>query len=33
VNGTTLQMAIGSSFETEPSQGWKIRYDDVKLDY
>ncbi len=33
VNGTTLQLAIGSSFETEPSQGWKIRYDDVKLDY
>jgi hypothetical protein len=33
VNGTTLQLAIGSSFETEPSQGWKIRYDDIKLDY
>jgi hypothetical protein len=33
VNGTMLQVAIGSSFESEPSLGWKIRYDDVTLDF
>jgi hypothetical protein len=33
VNGSTLQMTIGSSYETEPSQGWTIRYDNVTLNF
>jgi hypothetical protein len=32
VNATTLQLTIGSSYETEPSAGWKNRYDNVVLD-
>jgi hypothetical protein len=33
VKATTLQLTIGSSFETQPSQGWEIRYDNVVLDF
>jgi hypothetical protein len=29
---TTLQLSLGSSFETTPSQGWAMRYDNVTLD-
>jgi hypothetical protein len=32
VNATSLQLTIGSTFENEPSQGWKNRYDNVVLD-
>jgi hypothetical protein len=32
VDATTLQLTIGSSFETEPSGGWANRYDNVRLD-
>jgi hypothetical protein len=32
VNATALQLTIGSSYETEPSAGWKNRYDNVVLD-
>jgi hypothetical protein len=32
VDAKTLQLTIGSSFETEPSGGWKNRYDNVRLD-
>jgi hypothetical protein len=32
VDAKTLQLTIGSSFETEPSEGWKNRYDNVRLD-
>ncbi len=32
VNPTQLQLTIGSSFESEPSAGWKNRYDNVMLD-
>ena len=33
VKATTLQLTIGSSFETLPSQGWEILYDNVVLDF
>jgi hypothetical protein len=33
VDATTLQMSVGSSYETTPSQGWTTRYDNVTLDY
>jgi hypothetical protein len=32
VNATSLQLTVGSSFESEPSAGWKNRYDNVVLD-
>ena len=32
VDAQTLQLTLGSSFETEPSGGWKNRYDNVRLD-
>jgi hypothetical protein len=32
VNPTTLQFSLGSSFESTPSQGWEMRYDNVTLD-
>jgi hypothetical protein len=32
VNATSLQLTIGSTFESEPSQGWKNRFDNVVLD-
>jgi len=32
VNATLIQLTIGSSFESEPSAGWKNRYDNVVLD-
>jgi hypothetical protein len=28
----TLQLSLGSSFESTPSQGWEMRYDNVTLD-
>jgi hypothetical protein len=33
VNATTLQLAIGSFYETEPSLGWTMRYDNVVLNF
>jgi hypothetical protein len=33
VDATTVQMAVGSRFETEPSQGWTTRYDNVVLNF
>ena len=33
VGGSLLQMTIGSSFETLPSLGWQMRYDNVTLDF
>jgi hypothetical protein len=32
VDATSLQLTVGSSYETEPSAGWKNRYDNVVLD-
>jgi hypothetical protein len=32
VDGNELQISIGSFFETEPSGGWELRYDNVTLD-
>jgi hypothetical protein len=31
VNATSIQLTIGSSYESEPSGGWKDRYDNVVL--
>jgi hypothetical protein len=33
VTGKVLQLTIGSSFETLPSRGWDLRYDNVTLDF
>jgi hypothetical protein len=32
VVGTRFQLALGSSYETEPSMGWSTRFDNVTLD-
>jgi hypothetical protein len=32
VVGTRLELALGSSYETEPSMGWSTRFDNVTLD-
>jgi hypothetical protein len=32
VSGRLLQMTVGSSYETLPSLGWQMRYDNVTLD-
>jgi hypothetical protein len=32
VVGTRVQLALGSSYETEPSMGWSTRFDNVTLD-
>jgi hypothetical protein len=32
VDASTLQLGIGSTFETVPSMGWQTRYDNVRLD-
>ena len=33
VGGNLLQLTMGSSFETLPSQGWRMHYDNVTLDF
>jgi hypothetical protein len=33
VNPSDLQLTIGSTFETEPSDGWQNRFDNVRLDF
>jgi hypothetical protein len=33
VSATTLQIDIGSAFESEPSNGWTNLYDNVRLDF
>jgi hypothetical protein len=29
VQATSLQISIGTTYSTEPSSGWEIRYDNV----